>query len=765
MNKRCSRRSRRAIALLVFTFAIALLFPPHAQARAHPRVLVLVTSGLSWSDVNPQEKTGREFLEALGPASLANLTRHNAAKTTCPLDGYLTLSTGMRVTATQGRASGHCPDIPDVSSGKVAASFLKSWRQDASRQNEQALPGTLGQSLEESGTKVRAIGEGAAIAAMDSAGKIAKYSPLSDTSRLTSQVKTALADSDVTIVDVGAVSPSAEIKVSPTSLNATPADGLPQVDRTSKPRSEQILKALTAALRGAGEEDLIFGLDVADHSATPHLGMAFLREPGAKTGILRSSSTRQLGLLATVDFTRQILDVSGANGPDYLVGGSFSPERDYGLTGNLDWLRNQSLRADQATIVQARFIVLTGIILLLSTALLLFLLRRKKLRSSSRTRGLLAGICLSASLLGPASTVAAYTPTKMLGGSEGNLTTNALKMSAPLLTTQFLLLVLLIAGVFSALCFAGGKLIARKWTYLRYSAPILAAAALVLAWILVSLLSGSPDQISAMFSSAATAATRFYGLNNNKYSFLFSVLLALECLIFAPLAARFPERRRRYFAYGFLLLAVAVILDGFPWLGADVGGPLAMILGVGITLNWVLGKKVGIGKVVALIMAALLSSSVFVLVDKMASPTSRTHFGRFISEVRGGGGGIIVARKAQAMINSFGGPIGFAVVMTLVLVVITFKVIKNRPGYSAKRRNFLGISARQSLKTIPGAYRFAQGVILTSLLAALTNDSGALILVCSGLFTLPAINAMLILSAGAKEPKPALTPEKIGFKG
>ncbi len=695
-------------------------------------------------------------MEALGSASLANLTRHNAAKTTCPLDGYLTLSTGMRVTATQGRASGHCPNIPGLSSGKVPASYIASWRQDASRQNEQAVPGTLGQSLAANGTRVRAIGEGAAIAAMDSAGKIAKYSPRAETSRLSSQVKAALQESDVTIVDVGAVSSNTEIKVSPTSLNATPADGLPRVDRASKPRGDQVLKALTAALRGAGKNDRIFGLDVADHSATPHLGMAFVRNPDSKTGILSSSSTRQLGLLATVDFTKQILDVSGANGPDYLVGGSFRSQRDFGLVGNLDWLRNQALRADQATIVQARFIVLTGIILLLSTVLLLFLLWRKKLRISSRCRKFFAGICLTAALLGPASTLAAYVPAKVWGGADGNFTPNALKMSAPILTAQFLVLVLLIAGVFSALCLAGGELIARKWEYLRHSAPIIVAAVLVLAWILVSLLSGSPDQISAMFSSAATAATRFYGLNNNKYSFLFSAVLALECLGFVPLTARFPTRRRRYFIYGFSLLAVAVILDGFPWLGADVGGPLAMILGVGITLNWALDKKVGAGKVTMLIVAALLSSSVFVLVDKLAIPTSRTHFGRFISEVSSGGGGIIVARKAQAMINTFGGPVGFAVVIILVFTVILLKAFRGLTGYAPAKRRILAISISRSLKPVPGAYRFAQGVILTSLLAALTNDSGALILVCAGLFTLPSINAMLILSA--EEVKPDSVP-------
>lgn len=750
MNKRCSRRSRRAIGLLVFSLVVALFFPLHAQARAHSRVLVLVTSGLSWSDVNPEEKEGKEFLDTLGVASVANLTRHNAAKTTCPLDGYVTLSTGMRVTPTKARAQGHCPEIPSLVDGAFPASYLKEWRQDAARQNEQALPGTLGKSLADKGKKVAAIGSGARVAAMDTSGKVLNYRPRAATSALTSQVKAVLRDAEVTIVDVGSISPNTAIKVSPTSLNATPADGLPGADRTNKPRTKQVLASLTAALKAAQDSDIVFGLDVADHSATPHLGMAFTRGPGVKAGIIRSSSTRQLGLVSTVDFTSRILAATGITGPDYLVGGTFSVDRDYGVTENLDWLRNQSLRSDQASILQARFIVLSGVILLLAAGLLLFLVRRDRLRLSRRGRTLIAGMCLSASLLGPASFLASNIPAGALGGTGGNFTANALKMSVPLLTVQFLLLLIAIALVLAAGCIAAAKGISRRWPYLRFSAPILVAATLVILWLIISLLTGSPDQISAMFSSAATAATRFYGLNNNKYSFLFSAVLALECLVFAPLVARFPARRRRYFTYGFALLAAAVILDGFPWLGADVGGPLAMVLGVGITLNWVLGRKVGPGKVVALIVSAFFASTIFVVVDKLATPSTRTHFGRFLAEVANGGGAIIVKRKAEAMINTFGGPIIFTVLLILGMGMAIFYIFKRKRKQTKDRprRPQKSGGGFTAWSRIPGASHFAQGVLLTSVLAALTNDSGALILVCAGLFTLPALNAMLILSAG-----------------
>ncbi|MFR2392652.1 MAG: hypothetical protein ACLS7Q_00235 [Varibaculum cambriense] len=277
MNKHCSRRSGRVISLLLIVLVVTLIYPLNAQAREHPRVLVLISSGLSWSDVDPAEKEGKEFLDTLGTARVANLTRHNAAKTTCPLDGYLTLSTGMRVTPTNARAQGHCPEIPAFDDGVFSAVELKEWQKDAARQNEQAVPGTLGESLAEQGKKVVAIGPGASVAAMDNAGKVANYRPQATSEGLTSQVKATLEDAEVTIVDVGAVSPNSAIKVSSTSLNATPADGLPGADRMDKPRSKQVLASLTAALKAAQDADLVFGLDVADHSATPHLGMAFTR--------------------------------------------------------------------------------------------------------------------------------------------------------------------------------------------------------------------------------------------------------------------------------------------------------------------------------------------------------------------------------------------------------------------------------------------------------------------------------------------------------
>ena len=140
------------------------------------------------------------------------------------------------------------------------------------------------------------------------------------------------------------------------------------------------------------------------------------------------------------------------------------------------------------------------------------------------------------------------------------------------------------------------------------------------------------------------------------------------------------------------------------------------------------------------------------MVDKLASPPARTHFGRFISEVANGGGGIIVKRKAEAMINTFGGPLTFTVLLILGAGVTIWYLIKRKRGVSAdasRPHARLG-GVLSALNRIPGAGYFAKGVLLTSILAALTNDSGALILVCAGLFTLPALDAMLILSAKGK---------------
>ena len=166
----------------------------------------------------------------------------------------------------------------------------------------------------------------------------------------------------------------------------------------------------------------------------------------------------------------------------------------------------------------------------------------------------------------------------------------------------------------------------------------------------------------------------------------------------------------------------------------------------------------------ALIVSAFLTSSLFVLVDKLASPPARTHFGRFISEVANGGGGIIVKRKAEAMINTFGGPLIFTVLVILGAGLGIFYLVRRKRGESGatSRPHAQFGGGLSALKRIPGAAYFAKGVLLTSVLAALTNDSGALILVCAGLFTLPALDAMLILSA-EEEPQLQKT-EKLDAK-
>ena len=83
VNKHCSRRYGRVISLLLIALVVTLIYPLNAQAREHPRVLVLISSGLSWSDVDPAEKEGKEFLDTLGTARVCLLYTSDAADDCC----------------------------------------------------------------------------------------------------------------------------------------------------------------------------------------------------------------------------------------------------------------------------------------------------------------------------------------------------------------------------------------------------------------------------------------------------------------------------------------------------------------------------------------------------------------------------------------------------------------------------------------------------------------------------------------------------------
>src|SRR5699024_5792976 len=131
----------------------------------------------------------------------------------------------------------------------------------------------------------------------------------------------------------------------------------------------------------------------------------------------------------------------------------------------------------------------------------------------------------------------------------------------------------------------------RPWRY-RSMVPMGIVAGLTMLVLGVDALLGARLQLSAVLGVQPQVGGRFYGFNNSS----FALWAAASVIVAACLAEPLVRRGRRKWAA--LLVGgiglIATVLDGLPAIGADFGGPPAiipafiimMLLALGIRLTW-----------------------------------------------------------------------------------------------------------------------------------------------------------------------------------
>jgi len=119
-----------------------------------------------------------------------------------------------------------------------------------------------------------------------------------------------------------------------------------------------------------------------------------------------------------------------------------------------------------------------------------------------------------------------------------------------------------------------------------------------------------------------------------------------------------------------------VICDGWPSMGADFGGVLALTPGVlwlllsisGLVLSWPKVVAIGVSTVVLVTLVAWL--------DWLRGPAARTHAGAFFQRVLEGDATDVVARKAAAAAESLMSPLGIvAFIVGVALWVVIFRAL------------------------------------------------------------------------------------------
>lgn len=713
-------RSRRFALLLVAVGVAALVIPISGAATtageptAPPaeRVLVLSLPALSWDELYRGDTPALDGL--LDGSAVGALSVRDVLPVTDAGDGYATMSAGTRARGVY--ASGQVLEPSEdflgtpagavfarntgvsADSGLLAFGFPSLVARNGGLDYGAEI-GALGQALADAGIP-RAV-----IANADGRGVV-------DGPTFSRIAATALVDARG-VVPSGAVSPALlesapsapyGLRYARTSVVAAFEDawadgGVVLLEGSDLARADRYLPLATPeqriavrrdALRATDAlvEDLLASVDVERDAvlvvapyhaaASVHLTVAAMRTPGIEPGLLRSASTRRSGLVTLVDIAPTVLDLVDVDQPPSMEGRRFERSTAGAPTGagraaDLDQIDQASRYRDRMVAPVAITFVVLQALLWIGAALVLR-------RQAPRLRRLV-GLAALAML--------AYLPATYLAGLVDF-------HAAP--TAAYWVFMVGLTTLLAVLA----SLVGRRSDL----DPLLLCLGLVFGLLVVDIVAGAPLQLNTVFGYSPTVGGRFAGLGNLAYGQFAGAAFLLYGLLSRRLAGR---SWASVVAFGVLL--VAIVVDGMPFWGSDVGGVLAFVPAVGVTVARLHGHRVRWRSMALWGTAAVVVVGALAAVDLTRPADRRTHLGRLVESVADQGLGAletVVSRKLGANFSL----ITSSVWTAMVPIALSFVVylLWRAPGHVRSIRDTI----RESLA----------GLAVVGFLGFALNDSG-----------------------------------------
>ncbi|GII58177.1 hypothetical protein Pth03_65660 [Planotetraspora thailandica] len=676
--------------------------PPATSAQGEKAVLVGVP-GLMWSDINQADTPN--LWKLASTSAVGSLSVRTVGNVTCPYDGWLTISAGVR--SAVGARCGMPPTPEKQGQGAVIPEF--SWLWDV---RDQQNAGTLGQAVHDAHACTMAVGPGAALALADRSGKVDVYADSPD------QV-TDWARCDVVAVDVDdLVKPYID------------GDKIPTVAEKLSPEARRAAVQAADAKLGPvitnlGDRSILVA-GLSDHGSVPHLRVAMQYTPGLKSAqsdlsgslTLGSRSTHRDDMTILPDFTATMLAHVVDVPPATVVG---SPLESH-AAGQAIGDHVESLKvADVAgqTIRNMTGVFFTSLaVLQVAFYLTAFLLLRRR----DGLRGVRVSAIALASI--PVSTYIA----NLLPWARSSLPT--LTLVGAIVAT---------ALVLSAVALAG------PWRRSILGPPTVIAG-LTAAVLLADLLTGTSLQLNSVMGYTGVVGARYYGLGNIPFALLATAVL----LVTTAVADKLVRSGRKKLAVGLVagLGGFAMLLDGWPGVGSDFGGVIAFVPGIAVAAMLVAGKRVSILKLGAFCVAGGVLVMGIAYLDYLRPPADQTHLGRFVGQVIDGTFLPVIGRKLGAMLHTLISPN----LMPVVLAAFAFLIFALfRPGAASAGVLPLAFERAPMLKA------GLLGALVSGVIGMLVNDSGAAVLSMALALAVP-----LVLSAGIRaletgDPVPAVT--------
>jgi hypothetical protein len=723
---------RRVGAGLAGACAALALAPGTAAAVEEPEaegIVVLGIPGLAWSDID--EAATPHLWELAGEGASAAMSARTIGSWTCPEAGWVSLGAGERAGGAAPRDA-QCeaqsqlaapveedgawtvPAWPDLLEANAAFNYgarlgsladavadMAAERQEAADRGEGPAP--------EPGSCVAGIGDGAALAAADTEGRIAFWAPGLDA------LGAAMAACDVVVVDPGIIvgdsadnAPDAATDYDQLGKDDTevgtetsaaedeePGEIPPEADpvRQRAAAAADIAVGEVAAALPEGWRLMVAGL--ADAAAPSALHPVLYTGAGVEAGGLTSSTTGRDGYVQLVDLTATALAVVGAEVPGTVAGAPVTVLPDPGRTSGEAVASgvDETAAATAVANVSWPFYVTLSAVGCVMVAAAVWLLR-----GPDRFRGAARTVCIAVAAV-PVAGVAAGIPPWW-------------RAEEPTL-------------VFWALIGAGTALITTvaslPWMRTGVRAPLLVAG-LAAALIAVDQVSGATWPLHTPMGYTAQAGARFTGLGNYAFSVFAAALILLVAFI--------PWRGRAR-VWGPIGLGVcAVVIVGAPTLGRDMGGTLTLVAAGILTCLRLWGRRLSLA---ALAAAGGIAFGVFAVagfLDYLRPEEDQTHLGRFVASVLDGTAAQILIRKADAAIGTIGNSLTWISLAAVIGAVLIWR--RRGPARSdAVAAAVIGLSA-------------------VALIGALVNDSGIAI---PG-FTVALGFGLLAVAVGPARPAP-----------
>ncbi|HVE90958.1 MAG TPA: hypothetical protein VNE62_01470 [Actinomycetota bacterium] len=673
MNRPVSGRARRrsiVVRVAAVSVAAALGLVPDAAVASGTepeRIVLFAMPAVTWDDIRPARMPALQSVISRG--AVAAISVRSAASRTDPVRGYMTLGSGNRAYSDDAEPQAHlafsadapfesgtaehalrrrigptgaeAPEPADASSPGLVHLGLPWLDKQAARSNYGTAVGSLGETLRHAGVRRAVVSAAdtavdprasasrrreAVLGMVDRTGRVedgtvsgllrtdpdAPFGVSTDAAAFEAAARTALSRSRVVLLE-----PGETLRADQFLAYANP-DRRQQLVTGALERSDVILSKILPALTPRDRLYIVVpsGPSLA---ATEHLTPLVAAGAGVRRGWLTSATTRQPGMATLSDVAPTVLDAFGLRAPGSMTGTVISSIRTQrgGRVADLAALDRESVFREHFA-AQAVYAFITMLTLLSLLSFVVFLSRS---RAWSR---LLTPLALAVLAVPPAALVWRAVDADRLGMTGAHL---------------------VLWGLVAVLAAAAAAVPGPRWAG---GVALLLLSAVMLS---VDLAAGSPLQLNGIFGFSPIVAGRFYGIGNLGYAILMaSGILGLTGLV----ELRGLPRAPAIIAVG---LAVLVLVDGLPQLGADFGGVLGGVPAVLLTYMLARGHRVRWPVLLAAGAAAVAVASGLALLDLSRPPEVRTHLGRFAARVASGGLPALVTvvrRKAQANLGVLG---------------------------------------------------------------------------------------------------------------